>query len=61
MADYRLYCVDGVGKINAAPELIDARTDDEAIVLARSKRLVVSSELWDRNRLVAKIAPYGSQ
>lgn len=54
MADYRLYCLDGDKHISSG-EWIGAMNDAEAIVLAKAKRLNVSAELWERNRLVARI------
>ena len=55
MPDYRLYRLHGPGKIAGAGQDIDARSDDEAIVLARANRLPVDCELWLGNRLVAQI------
>lgn len=55
MPDYRLYCLDDSGRIAEAAHDIDARSDDEAIVLARAKRLLVDCELWQGNRLIAQI------
>jgi len=55
MAEYRIYHVDGTGKITAG-EWFEARSDDEAIVLARSKRHSVGTEVWNGNRMVAQIA-----
>ena len=57
MPEYRLYCIDGVGKISSAPELIEARSDGEAIVFARAKRLVVRCE--DRALRVSMIRVLG--
>ena len=57
MTAYRLYCLDGANHINDAPEWIEARSDDEAIVLARAKKLLVKCELWDGSRCVAAIEP----
>ena len=54
MTDYRLYCLNDDGKF-ADAEWIQARSDDEAIVAARMKRLTVRCELWEGNRLVANI------
>jgi hypothetical protein len=56
MGIYRLYCMDGDGRI-ATADWIEASSDDEAIVLARSKKLSVACELWDRDRLVASLSP----
>jgi hypothetical protein len=60
MADYRLYCLDGVGKIGIG-EWIEATGDAEAIMLVRAKRLSVRCELWLGNRLVASIPACGSE
>ncbi len=57
MTDYRLYCLDGVGKIGTG-EWIEATGDAEAIMLVRAKKLSVRCELWDHNRLVATIEPF---
>ena len=55
MAEYRLYCLNGVGKITNSHE-IEAKNDDEAEALAREKKLPTKCELWKRDRLVATIA-----
>jgi hypothetical protein len=57
MADYKVYCLDGTGKISASPEFIEAQSDDEAIVLVRSKKLAVSCEIWQGSRLVTVVQP----
>ena len=57
MTDYRLYCLDGAGKIGTG-EWVEATGDAEAIMLVRAKKLLVRCELWDRNRLVATIEPF---
>ena len=57
MADYRLYCLDGAGKIGSG-EWIEAENDEEAIAFCRAKKLHVRCELWDRARLVAAIPAY---
>lgn len=54
MPDYRLYCLDGTGRI-ASAEWFDARSDDEAIVLVRAKQLPGRCEIWKGNRLVAEV------
>ena len=54
MPSYRLYRLDGAGKITTA-EWIDAE-DDEAAKQAAELRVDSSTvELWDRNRLIARI------
>jgi hypothetical protein len=51
---YRLYHVDGAGKVSSA-EWIEADTDDSAIETARSNAKTVECELWQGSRLVARI------
>jgi hypothetical protein len=52
---YRLYRLDGAGKIIAA-DWVEAETDDLAMAEAAKAVLAGnrSYELWDRNRLVAR-------
>jgi hypothetical protein len=54
MADYRLYQVNGEGHI-AGAEWIEAETDDEAINEALSRHSSSPLELWQHERLIAKI------
>ena len=55
MAEYRLYCLDGAGKIDLA-EVIQASTDEEALAKARDlKQNGLKCEIWQRNRLVAAL------
>ena len=58
MADYRLYCLDGRKHISSG-EWIGAMNDAQAVAFAKAKKLNVSAELWDRNRLVARIPARG--
>jgi len=52
MPDYRLYCLDGAGRISIA-EWITADTDDEAIAKAQERvRGGRKCEIWQRRRLV---------
>ena len=59
MTEYRLYCLDGANRITRA-EGIRAASDDEAIEAARSMKLPVKCELWQRDRLVARIAAHSA-
>jgi hypothetical protein len=55
MAEYRLYCLDGAGRISLA-DWIDADSDEEAVAQARRlERGGSKCEVWQRNRLVAKL------
>ena len=54
MAHYRLYCLDDASKMESG-DWIEAKNDDEAIVLARAMKLTINCEIWDGNRLVARI------
>ena len=57
MSEYRLYCLGGDGKIEAAEE-ITASGDAEAIMIAKSMKKPVKCELWERGRMVALIDAY---
>jgi hypothetical protein len=51
---YRLYRLDGAGKIVTA-EWVEASDDQGALQEAQTRREGAQCELWDRNRLVARI------
>jgi hypothetical protein len=52
MPDYRLYCLDGEGRISLA-DWIEAETDEEAIEKALTmKHGARKCEIWQRRRLV---------
>ena len=55
MQSYRLYCLDGAGKISFAEDL-EAQTDEDAIAEARDrKRNALKCEIWHGSRLVATL------
>ena len=54
MSAYRLYGMDGLGSIGHV-EVLEAKDDQEAVHRACQMKLPVSSEVWDRDRLVAQI------
>jgi hypothetical protein len=56
---YRIYCFDGASKIIRA-ESLDAGDDDEAVSAAKRVDGCVRLEVWDRDRLVARVAPSAS-
>jgi hypothetical protein len=59
MADYRIYCLDGEGRIGFA-EWVGADTDENAI--AEARKLWPDAhrcEIWLESRLVAKLSPDG--
>jgi len=53
VADYRLYCLDGVGKV-ASAEWIEADDDEAAIEVARDRHDGSECELWQGKRRVAR-------
>ena len=53
MGTYRLYCLDGVGKVVSA-EWIDAGHDQEAIDAAKQMMDGARYELWANSRLVIR-------
>ena len=59
MPNYRLYRLDGAGKITNA-EWIQAPGDEDARSEARNRSDSGSFELWDKNRLVERFRPPGS-
>lgn len=59
MSDYRLYCLDGAGRIQLA-EWIEAASDEQAISQARELKLDAKRcEIWHKDRLVARLNPAG--
>jgi hypothetical protein len=54
MACYRLYLMDGLGKIGGVEQL-EATDDREAIHIAYERKLSVVAEIWDGDRFVAEI------
>lgn len=54
MPGYRHYRFDGAGKISGA-EWLEATDDDDVTRQVRDLGLPFRSEIWDRNRLVARI------
>lgn len=54
MADYKLFCFDGAGKL-WVDDWIVADTDQEAIAAARAVKDAVKCEDWHQNQLVATI------
>jgi hypothetical protein len=53
---YRLYRIDGAGSITSA-EWIEAADDEEVARLAREQVPQGLAEIWQRNRLVARLGP----
>lgn len=51
---YSLCCF-APGQVVPEVELIDADTDDEAVILASRRKFAMRRELWERHRLVAHI------
>ena len=57
--DYRLYCIDGAGRINLA-DWITADSDEDAVEKARQMHPDASRcEVWHGPRMVAKFSPDG--
>jgi hypothetical protein len=59
LPNYRLYRLDGAGKISNA-EWLSADDDSHASDLARAIETQTTLEVWDRDRLVARIKPDGA-
>jgi hypothetical protein len=56
LPNYRLYRLDGAGKITNA-EWIEASADGDALEEAKSRCNSGSFELWEKNRLVERFRP----
>ena len=56
MPAYRHYRLDGAGSIRTA-DWLDATDDSDAVRQVRELKLNSVSEIWDRNRLVARVEP----
>ncbi len=56
MVSYRLYLLDEAGKISSA-EWIEATDDEDAARQARFRSQDGTCEVWERNRLIARIEP----
>lgn len=59
MPAYRHYRLDGSGSISKA-EWIEASDDADAVRQVQEKKLSVASEIWDRDRRVAKVEAAGT-
>lgn len=59
MPNYRLYRLDGAGKITNA-EWIEAGDDADALAEARQRAASGSFELWEKNRLIERYRPEAS-
>ena len=53
--EYKVYCLDQAGRIASAAEHVEASSDDEAIVLVRSRIPHFNCEIWKGNRLVSRV------
>jgi hypothetical protein len=56
LPNYRLYRLDGAGKIMSA-EWIEAQGDEDALRDVRSRADSGSFELWDKSRLIERFRP----
>ena len=56
MPAYRVYCLDGAGKVWAA-EWIEAADDSAALESARQFKDAVHCEVWRGQRLVGRVEP----
>ena len=59
MPAYRHYRLDGAGSIKSA-EWLEASDDGDALRQVRALNLPAVSEIWDRNRLVARVDPHAA-
>ena len=60
MLEYRLYHLDGAGRVGGA-EWVKALDDDSAVQAARALCRTVQCEIWQGPRLVATIPPHEAE
>lgn len=56
MGNFRLYRLDGAGKI-ASAEWLDADDEAQALDLARGLNATTTVEVWNRNKLIGRVEP----
>ena len=56
MANFRLYRLDGAGKIGTA-EWLEAEDENHALELARALNASTAVEIWNRNKLIGRVPP----
>ena len=56
MGNFRLYRLDGAGKI-ASAEWLDADDEAQALDLARGLNAATTVEVWNRNKLIGRVEP----
>lgn len=54
MAEYRIYRLDGVGRVSSS-EWVEARSDEDALKHARDR--YIDAEVWQGDRMVGRIRP----
>ena len=57
MPDYHLYCLDHDGR-DVETEMIQAPSDEEAVMKAQALKGLLQCEVWRNNRLVARITDF---
>ena len=57
MPDYKMYHLDGEGRIAGAPQEFVAGDDDAALAEAHGRQRGMSAELWQGRRLLARLKP----
>lgn len=55
MANYKIYCFDGGSRI-VSSDCLTAINDAEALNQAKCRIIGMRGEIWERDRLVARIA-----
>jgi hypothetical protein len=59
MKTYRVYSVDGNGQITG-DRTIEAANDQEAVFAVRSMERQLDTEVWDRDRRIARVPGRGA-
>ena len=56
LENYRYYCLDHIGHLHSA-DWFHAKNDEDAIKHIEAKHPDALCEIWQRNRLVARLGP----
>jgi hypothetical protein len=61
MPKYRAYQLDGAGHATGPPAVLEAATDEEALVKAMEWLIGLDLEIWDEARCIARIEHRGDR
>ena len=60
MPAYKVYCLDGQGRLVSAAEIIEAQSDAEVVALMRSQKRAVRCDIWEGERFIATVRAHSA-